>query len=430
MYRKEVNAQSPLRILEASLHGGLGRGNLGVIMARAGVGKTACLIQFALDDLLRDRKVLHVAIGQTIDHVQAWYDALFDDLAEQTELDDREAVRQSLARNRMIQTYAPGPLDPAALDTLIQRLAQHVGFLPDAILIDDHDWQGQRGGNRELVSGYKAIAERVEAELWMTAQTHREQTGPRPSDISLPCERCADLIDVALFLEPDRTHVHIVLLKDHDNTSPIEMRLCLHADTLRITRDEVSDLAVRIPGAASSLLSGGAPGAEEAFGAQAQRWGLREINFSFAGKVTTRQRGIRMLSDAELSRGRVSDAWLQAHLRADLAKSTHPEHLRRVLESIWHQVNPAGEVFVVGTLRQDGSVSGGTGWAVELARHWRKGVCVYDQEQEGWFTPGPAGWQPVAPPTIRRSRFTGTGTRHLNAAGEAAIVDLFERSFG
>jgi len=33
---------SPLRILDKSLSKSLGRGNLGVLMARAGVGKTAC----------------------------------------------------------------------------------------------------------------------------------------------------------------------------------------------------------------------------------------------------------------------------------------------------------------------------------------------------------------------------------------------------
>ena len=63
MYRKEVNAQSPLRILERSIHGGLGKGKLGVVMARAGTGKTACLVQLGLDDLMRDKNVLHIALG-------------------------------------------------------------------------------------------------------------------------------------------------------------------------------------------------------------------------------------------------------------------------------------------------------------------------------------------------------------------------------
>ena len=48
MYRKQVNEHSPIRILEQSIHGGLGKGNLGVVMARAGVGKTACLVHLGL----------------------------------------------------------------------------------------------------------------------------------------------------------------------------------------------------------------------------------------------------------------------------------------------------------------------------------------------------------------------------------------------
>ena len=55
MYRKELNERSPLRLLENSIHGGLGRGNLGVVVARHGVGKTAFLVGVALDDLLRSK---------------------------------------------------------------------------------------------------------------------------------------------------------------------------------------------------------------------------------------------------------------------------------------------------------------------------------------------------------------------------------------
>src|SRR5512143_625271 len=105
MYAKEVNEHSPLRILEKSTHGGLGKGNLGVVMARAGVGKTACLVQIGLDDLMRGRDVLHVALGQTLEHVQSWYDALFDDLALRTRLEDKDAVRAQVVRHRVIKAY-------------------------------------------------------------------------------------------------------------------------------------------------------------------------------------------------------------------------------------------------------------------------------------------------------------------------------------
>ena len=44
MIKKELISKSPLRILEKSIHGGVGKGNLGVIAARKGIGKTACLV--------------------------------------------------------------------------------------------------------------------------------------------------------------------------------------------------------------------------------------------------------------------------------------------------------------------------------------------------------------------------------------------------
>ena len=38
MHRKDINERSPLRVLDKSIHGGLGRGNIGVVIARTGVG--------------------------------------------------------------------------------------------------------------------------------------------------------------------------------------------------------------------------------------------------------------------------------------------------------------------------------------------------------------------------------------------------------
>ena len=52
---------SPVKILEKSSRKGLGHGNIGVLMARAGVGKTACLIHIAFDRLFRDEKMLHIS---------------------------------------------------------------------------------------------------------------------------------------------------------------------------------------------------------------------------------------------------------------------------------------------------------------------------------------------------------------------------------
>ena len=52
MNRRFANARSPLRLLEKGLHGGLGIGNIGVVVAGHGVGKTPFLVGVALDELL------------------------------------------------------------------------------------------------------------------------------------------------------------------------------------------------------------------------------------------------------------------------------------------------------------------------------------------------------------------------------------------
>ena len=122
----------------------------------------------------------------------------------------------------------------------------------------------------------------------------------------------------------------------------------------------------------------------------------------------------------------MSFAYLNAHMHR---KYRQDDEFRLVLQSIWHQVNPAGEVFAVGIIQPDGTVKGGTGWAVELAKHLGKPVWVYDQAKSAWFHFQGRQWLQVDPPVIQRKVFAGTGTRKLTEEGQQAILDLFERTF-
>ena len=72
MYADQVSDNSPIRILERCCRGGLAPGELGVVMARAGVGKTAFLVQVGLDAAMRKQPVLHVALGPRFWCRSAW----------------------------------------------------------------------------------------------------------------------------------------------------------------------------------------------------------------------------------------------------------------------------------------------------------------------------------------------------------------------
>jgi hypothetical protein len=428
MKREEVNLRSPLKLLGKTIQGGLGAGNLGVVMGRAGVGKTACLVQMALDHLMHKRRVLHVTLKHNIEHVQCWYDALFDDLAERTNLDQRDAIRAEVTHNRMLIGFGDRQLSPGRLAENIDTIERNVGFKPDVLIVVGYDWEERATDRtRAALDGFKTYARKIGAELWMSVPTHRELTGKHPNKIPPPCDDLASAIDVALFLEPQGNEVSLRVLKSREQLTPIDTDIHLHSDTLRLMTGEHP--TVRLPTSAFTLLSGGAAGSESEFGRAAEKWGLTETNFTFEGRKTVRTRGLSVLTDEELAEGSVSPVFLKAHMHR-----TYPEddELQKVLCTIWHQVSTAAEVFVIGEILEDKTVKGGTGWAAELARLWKKPVYVYDQERKGWFfwRPAEREWVPVDSPEITRRRFCGTGTRHLSDDGREAIRALFERSFG
>jgi hypothetical protein len=177
------------------------------------------------------------------------------------------------------------------------------------------------------------------------------------------------------------------------------------------------------------LFSGGAQGAEAEFGSAAERLGIEEVTFSFAGHRPVRARGLRVLNHEELRAGEVSLTYV-----ARLMNRRYPDTptFRKILQSIWYQVNNGQEVYVVGTIEPDNTVRGGTGWGAEFAKLCNKPLFVFDQRKDGWFEWDENDWRPRAGadlPEIQHVHITGTGTRFLEDNGRAAIHSLFDRSF-
>jgi hypothetical protein len=180
----------------------------------------------------------------------------------------------------------------------------------------------------------------------------------------------------------------------------------------------------------SILFSGGAPGAEAEFGACAERHGVEEVNFTFDGHPIARSRGVRVLNHEELQAGDVSLEYVSKLMHRRYADAPT---IRKVLQTLWYQVNHGQEIYVIGAILDDDTVRGGTGWGAEFAKLCNKPLHVFDQDKRGWFVWTGTSWDKRAatdPPMITHPHFTGTGTRQLNPNGKAAILQLFTRSFG
>ena len=174
------------------------------------------------------------------------------------------------------------------------------------------------------------------------------------------------------------------------------------------------------------LFSGAVKGAEAEFGAQAEKAGVQEVNFTFEGHKIVRKRGVRYLTSEDLIKGDVSLSYVSKLMNR---KYSPGPLFRKVLQSIWHQINHADEVFVVGRILEDDTVKGGTGWGAEFAKICNKPLHVFDQEKDSWFRWDSDRWKKVSTVKIRHKHFAGTGTRFLQPNGRKAIGALFAASF-
>jgi hypothetical protein len=177
------------------------------------------------------------------------------------------------------------------------------------------------------------------------------------------------------------------------------------------------------------LFSGGAPGAEAAFGESAERHGIEEVNFTFDGHSIGRHRGVRVLNHEELLVGDVS---LEYVSRLMHRRYTDSPALRRVLQTLWYQVNSGQEIYVIGVIQDDDTVRGGTGWGAEFAKLCNKPLFVFDQDKDRWCRWTGSAWESLGAanaPVITHPHFTGTGTRTMKENSSKAIDALFDRSF-
>jgi len=170
---------------------------------------------------------------------------------------------------------------------------------------------------------------------------------------------------------------------------------------------------------------GGHRGTEAEFGRQAEKFGIREVNYSFEGHRPARETGLIILSPEELKKGDISMEIVSIRMNRKYSQSNK---IRKVIQSIFHMVNSGLQVFAVGWIQSDDTVKGGTGWAVELGKLFNRPLSVFDQDRNQWFSWKDNSWVEDLP-KVAHTTFVGTGTRNLTDAGQQAIEDLFTRSF-
>jgi hypothetical protein len=236
MLKKELVKRSPIRILEKSIHGGLGKGNLGVFAARKGVGKTACLAHVAIDQLFLNRKVLHVSFADNPHHIENWYRQVFHEVASTYRLDDAFDIYDEIKLNRLIIHFKQADVPFEQVQKNVDQITGGSVFKPSAWIVDGYSFYEAKP---EEFAKWKRFAEDRGIEMWFSATLHKENMELDERGIPFPVSRFFDFFSVIIMLNPVQDYIHLQLLKDHDSKDLEKLRLKLDPKTLLISNHRI-----------------------------------------------------------------------------------------------------------------------------------------------------------------------------------------------
>lgn len=165
------------------MDGGLGPGELGVVVAPSGVGKTWILTAIGADAVRKGLSVVHYSMELSEHYVGARYDTVFTGIPSTELKDKKEEVKskiKSLSGNLLIKYFPPKGVS-------VKKLQQHIEKMivtdnrPDLIIVDYADLllshsnktdstYAEQGG---VYIDLRGLSGELEIPVWTASQTNR-----------------------------------------------------------------------------------------------------------------------------------------------------------------------------------------------------------------------------------------------------------------
>lgn len=209
MLKNDLMVKNPLRGLVNDGNTLLTNGEFGAVLARAGVGKTAFIVQIALSGLLQHKNVLHVSLDEPVQKVSLWYEEVFRRIAEPYGPTAVQHLWETILTHRFIMTFQAEDFGVLKLAERISDLTEQAIFFPQIILVDGLSFSDPP---TEILNALRPLACQWGVEVWFTALIHRPETtdavgSPKPPDALI------NLFETAIQLDPDDKRVHVRILK-------------------------------------------------------------------------------------------------------------------------------------------------------------------------------------------------------------------------
>ena len=165
MVKQDLYDKSPIRLFDEATDGGLKAGEIGIVTAKKGLGKTSVLVQFGMDTLLQDKQLAHVTFDLHSSNVISWYDSIFAEIAKKK--NGAAELKDSVVSKRTILNFS---LDNFTLAKVVNTLKalKAGGIIVAGVVMDGVDFAKVSEDDVKAVADY-AKAESVK--VWFSSDS-------------------------------------------------------------------------------------------------------------------------------------------------------------------------------------------------------------------------------------------------------------------
>lgn len=170
-------------VIDELMDGGLGPGELGVIVAPSGIGKTWVLSALGAAAIKAGKNVLHYTLELTQNYVGQRYDTIFTSIPSSNLRENKEQIKEKVSKLKgglMIKYYPPKGITANTIAAHVDMVRQ-TKFQPDLIIIDYADLlvstnsknnsdYAEQGG---IYIDLRGLSGEYQIPIWTASQTNR-----------------------------------------------------------------------------------------------------------------------------------------------------------------------------------------------------------------------------------------------------------------
>ena len=182
MIKQDLINTSPVRFFENASKSALKEGQMGLITAKKGLGKTSILVQFAIDALLHDKHLVHVSFDQKSSNVIAWYESVLSEIGKKKNIDEMNLLNEEIFRNRIILNFNQDAFTlPKVVNTL--KTLKEGGVKVGTLIIDGGDMDKISSQDIKTVSDF---AKKEGIAVWFSGTNENSELTKTVSPELLP----------------------------------------------------------------------------------------------------------------------------------------------------------------------------------------------------------------------------------------------------